>query len=433
MKKESITLRIIIIAAIILLLLIPLFMIESLIDERQSYRNEAVQQISKSWAGAQTIGGAILTVVKRTEKISENGNKFTLKKSYHYLPENLNYTAEMLPEKRKRGIYEVMLYTAKVKINGSINLEKLKEQFPEMDFDLSLLSINVNDLRGIQNDPKLFVNKNPVVLLPGLKNKELYINGLHSDILIDKSTSKLDFEIDLLVNGIDDLSFLPVGKTTTVNVKSKWNNPNFNGAYLPATRNINEDGFNADWKINYFNRSFPQHWEGSTQQISSSAFGVKLLMPVDEYQKTMRTSKYGLMIIVLTFLSFFMIELFSKRAIHPIQYLLVGFALLLFYSILLSISEYLSFDYSYLISSLLVISLIGLYVKSIYSSIKIGSMIFGALIIFYGFMYIILQLQDYSLIAGNIALFALLGLIMYLTRKFNWFDILSNKTKNINA
>jgi inner membrane protein len=408
-------------------------MIESLIDERQSYRNEAVQQVSKSWAGAQTIGGAILTVIKRTEKISENGNKFTAEKSYHYLPENLNYTAEILPEKRKRGIYEVMLYTAKIKINGSINIEKLKEQFPDMDFDLSLLSINVNDLRGIQNDPKLFVNKNPFVLLPGLKNKDVYTNGLHSDILIDKNTSKLDFEIDLLVNGIDDLSFLPVGKTTTVNVKSKWNNPNFNGAYLPTTHNISKDGFNADWKINYFNRSFPQNWEGSTQQISSSAFGVKLLMPVDEYQKTMRTSKYGLMIIVLTFLSFFMIELFSKRAIHPIQYLLVGFALILFYSLLLAISEYVSFDYSYIISSLLVISLIGLYVKSIYNSNKIGSMIFGALIIFYGFMYIILQLQDYSLIAGNIALFTLLGLIMYLTRKFNWFDILSNKTKNINT
>ncbi len=433
MKKESITLRIIIIAAIILLLLIPLFMIESLIDERQSYRNEAVQQVSKSWAGAQTIGGAILTVIKRTEKISENGNKFTVEKSYHYLPENLSYSTEIIPEKRKRGIYEIMLYTAKVKINGSLNLDKLKEQFPEMDFDQSFLSINVSDLRGIQNDPKLFINNSPFILLPGLKNKDVYINGLHSDILIDNTTSKLDFEIDLLLNGIDDLSFLPIGKTTTVNVKSKWNNPNFNGAYLPTTRNIGQDGFNANWKINYFNRSFPQNWEGSTQQIYSSAFGVKLLMPVDEYQKTMRTSKYGLMIIVLTFLSFFMIELFSKMAIHPIQYLLIGFALILFYSMLLSISEYLSFDYSYLISSLLVISLIGLYVKSIYNSIKIGSMIFVALTIFYGFMYIILQLQDYSLIAGNIALFTLLGLIMYLTRKFNWFDILSNKTKNLNT
>ncbi|MCU0344839.1 MAG: cell envelope integrity protein CreD, partial [Ignavibacterium sp.] len=158
MKKESITLRIIIIATIILLLLIPLFMIESLIDERQSYRNEAVQQVSKSWAGAQTIGGAILTVIKRKEKISENGNKFTVEKSYHYLPENLSYSTEIIPEKRKRGIYEIILYTAKVKINGSLNLDKLKEQFPEMDFDQSFLSINVSDLRGIQNDPKLFIN-----------------------------------------------------------------------------------------------------------------------------------------------------------------------------------------------------------------------------------------------------------------------------------
>ena len=430
MKKGSITLRIILIAVIILILLIPLYMIQSLIDERESYRNEAVQEVCKSWAGAQTIGGTILTALKRTEKISESGNKYTVEKPYHYLPENLSYTTEIIPEKRKRGIYDIMLYTAKVKINGSLNLDKLKEQFPEMDFDQSFLSINVSDLRGIQNDPKLSVNGNLFNLLPGLKNKEVYTNGLHSDILIDKNINNLDFEIELHVNGIDDLAFLPVGKTTTVNVKSKWNNPNFNGAYLPTTRKISETGFNANWKINYFNRSFPQNWEGSAQQIYSSAFGVKLLMPVDEYHKTMRTSKYGLMIIVLSFLSFFMIELFSKQAIHPIQYLLVGFALILFYSMLLSFSEYLSFDLSYLISSLLVIALIGLYVKSIYNSIKIGSIIIGSLTIFYGFMYIILQLQDYSLIAGNVALFTLLGLIMYITRKFNWFDVLNSKSNS---
>ena len=139
-------------------------------------------------------------------------------------------------------------------------------------------------------------------------------------------------------------------------MKSSWNNPSFEGAFLPLSREITEDGFTAQWKVNYFNRSYPQEWEEKTYDPFPSAFGVKLLVPVDEYQKTMRTSKYGIMIIVLTFLSFFMIELFSKKVIHPIQYLLVGLALIIFYSILLAISEYILFQYSYLISSLLIIA-----------------------------------------------------------------------------
>ncbi len=142
----------------------------------------------------------------------------------------------------------------------------------------------------------------------------------------------------------------------------------------------------------------------------------------------MRSSKYGLMIIVLTFLSFFMIELFGKRAIHPIQYLLIGLALVIFYSLLLAISEYLSFDLSYLIASLLVIVLITLYVKSVYKSLKISGIIFIALTTFYGFMYTILLLQDYSLLIGNIALFILLASVMFITRKLNWFGVLQKQT-----
>src|SRR5690606_8993245 len=162
--------------------------------------------------------------------------------------------------------------------------------------------------------------------------------------------------------------------------------------------------------------------------VFTSAFGLNLLVPVDQYQMTMRSSKYGLMIIVLTFLSFFMIELFGKTAIHPIQYLLVGLALVIFYSLLLAISEYFSFDVSYIIASMSVILLISIYVTSVYKSIKIGSIIFSALIVFYGFMYTILLLQDYSLLIGNVALFALLASVMMLTRKLNWFDVLKPKT-----
>ena len=428
MKKESITLRIILITAIIIILLLPLFMIQSLIEERQSYRDEAVREVSKSWAAAQTVGGPILTLIDKTENLDKEGNKFYTYNRYHYLPDTLNYNVEVIPEKRHKGIYEVLLYTAKINISGTINTDTINEKFPNQQFDQSFLSVNVSDLKGIQNDPQLEINHSTFSLLPGLKNKDVYRNGLFADIHLNENTNKLDFNLELQLNGIDDLSFLPVGKSTIVKVKSDWNNPSFSGTFLPATRNINEAGFTADWKVNHFNRSFPQNWEGNSENIFQSVFGVKFLIPVDEYQKTMRTSKYGLMIIVLTFLSFFMIELFSKQSIHPIQYLLIGLALVIFYSLLLAISEYLSFDLSYLTTSLLVILLITLYVKSVYKSLKISGIIFGALTIFYGFMYTILLLQDYSLLIGNIALFLILAIVMMLTRKLNWFDVLQKQT-----
>jgi inner membrane protein len=427
MKKESVALRIILIASIIILLIIPMLMVQSLITDRQSYRQEAVNEISKGWAGVQTIVGPMITVSQKTEKTDSKGNKYINTKYDRYLPETLNIDVEVVPEKRYRGIYEVMLYKSKVKMSGTINLSRLKEKFPDGNFDESYISFNISDLRGIQKDAELNLDGKKYKLTPGLKDK-VFQNGFYSDLNLSTQDLPHNFDIELELNGMENLDFVPLGKFTEVNMKSSWNNPSFAGAFLPTSREVNEDGFTAQWKVNYFNRSYPQEWESKTYDPFPSAFGVKLLVPVDEYQKTMRTSKYGLMIIILTFLSFFMIELFSKKVIHPIQYLLVGLALIIFYSILLAISEYILFQYSYLISSLLIIALIGFYAKSIYQSGQISIIITGMLMMFYGFMYVILQLQDYSLLIGNIALFVILAAIMFFTRKINWFEIFSNKS-----
>jgi inner membrane protein len=427
MKKESVALRIILIASIIILLIIPLLMVQSLITDRQIYRQEAVNEISKSWAGVQTIAGPIVTVSRKLEKTDSKGNKYFVIKDDYYLPETLKIDVEVVPEKRYKGIYEVMLYKSKIKMSGTINLSKLREKFPDEKFDESYISFNISDLRGIQKDAELNLNGKKYKLTPGLKDK-VFQNGFYSDLDLSTQDLPQNFDIELELNGMENLDFVPLGKFTEVNMKSSWNNPSFEGAFLPLSREITEDGFTAQWKVNYFNRSYPQEWEEKTYDPFPSAFGVKLLVPVDEYQKTMRTSKYGLMIIVLTFLSFFMIELFSKKVIHPIQYLLVGLALIIFYSILLAISEYILFKYSYLISSLLIIVLIALYVKSIYHSKQISIIVTGMLMMFYGFMYVILQLQDYSLLIGTIALFIILAAIMFFTRKINWFDVLSNKS-----
>ena len=426
MKKESVALRIILIASIIILLIIPLLMVQSLITDRQSYRQEAVNEISKSWAGVQTIAGPMITVSRKVEKADKKGNKYFVINNDYYLPETLKIDVEVAPEKRYKGIYEVMLYKSKVKMSGTINLSKLKEKFQDEKFDESYISFNISDLRGIQKDAELVLDGKKYKLTPGLKDK-VFHNGFYCDLDLSTQDLPKNFEIELELNGMENLDFVPLGKFTEVNMKSSWNNPSFEGAFLPSSREITEDGFTAQWKVNYFNRSYPQEWESKTYDPFTSAFGVKLLVPVDEYQKTMRTSKYGIMIIVLTFLSFFMIELFSKKVIHPIQYLLVGLALIIFYSILLAISEYILFQYSYLISSLLIIALIGFYAKSIYQSKQISFIVTGMLMMFYGFMYVILQLQDYSLLIGTIALFIILAAIMFFTRKINWFDVLSNK------
>ena len=403
-------------------------MVQSLITERQSYRQEAVNEISKSWAGAQTIAGPIITVSRKTEKPDNKGNKTFVTKCNYYLPETLKIDVDVVPEKRYKGIYEVMLYKSKIRIRGTLDLSKLKENYGDEKFNKSYISFNVSDLRGIQKDTELILGAKKFKLTPGLKDK-VFRNGFYSDLNLNTEDLSKNFEIELELNGMENLEFVPLGKYTEVNMKSTWNNPSFAGAFLPTTREITEDGFTAKWKVNHFNRSYPQEWENKTYDPFTSAFGVKLLVPVDEYQKTMRTSKYGLMIIVLTFLSFFMIELFSRKVIHPIQYLLVGLALIIFYSTLLAISEYILFQHSYLVSSLLIIALLGLYVKSIYQSKQISIIITGMLIMFYGFMYVILQLQDYSLLIGNIALFTILAAVMFFTRKINWFEVFKSKTQ----
>ncbi len=433
MKKDSIILRIILSIGVIVLLVVPLTMIQSLIHERQSYRNEVVNEINKSWADNQIVAGPILTVVNEKWIENEDGKKYRTQNSYHLLPEKLEYEAELFPETRYRGIYEVTLYKAKIRTTGYFDFEKIRAmKFEDLVVDQveSYLSFNVSDLKGIQENVIYKWNHEQQEVTPGLKTNEIFKNGFTTEVKINKNDKKYYFEINIQLKGSENLEFIPIGKTTEVKMKSKWNNPSFIGKFLPSSREITANGFSASWNVNNFNRNYPQEWLNNKYDVFSSSFGVKLLIPVDEYQKTMRTSKYGIMIILLTFISFFMIEIFNKKVLHPIQYLLIGLALIIFYSILLSLSEYILFQYSYLIAALLVVGLISFYTSNIYANNKLGITIGAFLIVFYGFMYIILQMQDYSLLLGNIALFIILAAIMFATRKINWFDVLSSKKDN---
>ncbi len=428
MNKESVTLRILFTGALVIALLVPLVMIQSLITERQSYRHEAITEIGKGWAGEQTLAGPVLTFVNEYI-ITENEKTFTKQDVKYVLPDDLVIESKVHPEIRYRGIYQTIVYKTDLIVKGNFNPARIKEVFNPDILKESYLSFNVSDPRGIKENIKLRWDNAEQVVKPGLKDRNVFKNGFYSSLKIEKDKPGYNFELTLSLNGVESLNFVPVGKNTKVNVSSTWQSPNFSGNFLPSTREINDNGFTASWNVNEFNRTFPQDWNSSTYNIFDDAFGVRFVIPADEYQQTMRSSKYGILIVLLTFLSFFLVEVFSGKATHPIQYLLIGLALVIFYSLLLALSEYIKFQYSYLLAAVLVIGLISLYVKSIFKNGRITLAIAGLLFMFYGFVYVILQLQDYSLLLGNIALLLILASVMFFTRKINWFDVLKGKSK----
>ena len=233
----------------------------------------------------------------------------------------------------------------------------------------------------------------------------------------------IKFSMDIDIKGSQYLYFVPVGKTTNVSISSNWNNPSFGGEFLPDSREIETNGFQALWNILHLNRNYPQSWSDIEYSVYDSSFGVNLLLPVDRYQKSMRVIKYAILFLAFTFLVFFFVEVMNKLFIHPIQYILVGIAIVVFYTLLLAFSEYITFNLSYLISALLTLGLITGYVMAILNSKNLALLILGILGILYGFIFTIIQLQDYALLIGSIGVFIILALVMYYSRKINWYEI----------
>ena len=201
-----------------------------------------------------------------------------------------------------------------------------------------------------------------------------------------------------------------------------WADPSFDGEFIPQAREVTDTGFSATWKVLHFNRPFSQQWVDDNQNLSGATFGLKLLLPVDQYQKSMRTSKYGVLIIALTFISLFMVEVTQKIRIHPFQYILIGVALIIYYSLLLSISEHMGYDLAYLLSSIATVALITFYSLSFLQKTRLAILLCLLLITFYSFVFVIIQLQDYSLLIGSIGLFIIIGVLMYFSRKISWYS-----------
>jgi inner membrane protein len=262
-----------------------------------------------------------------------------------------------------------------------------------------------------------------------LKTTDIASSGVQSLIPLSPTQKDSRFSLELNLNGSEQLRFIPMGETTRVNLESTWPSPSFNGAFLPVSRQVSNNGFSATWNILHLNRNFPQFWVGNQYMVGESSFGLRLLITADIYQKSIRISKYAVMFIVFTFSAFFFSEVISRKRVHPIQYILIGLAIILFYVLLLSLSEHLNFDLAYILSAAAITTIITGYSRGILKSNYFALTVFGILIVLYAYLYIVLQLEDYALLMGGIGLFMVLTTVMYITRKIDWYSLDKDQTQ----
>ncbi len=428
--RYGIVFKSIAIVIITLLLLIPTALVNDLIRERQYRKQDAVEEVSSKWGRQQTLSGPFIEIPYRELQTDNNNKLVYIKKYAHFLPEDVLVTGNINPSVRHRGIYDIIVYNSELNISGSFNapdLSVLNISAENILWNEAQISYGISDLRGIQNSVVLKMNEQEKVFSPGTSNHDVIGSGISAPFTFDESKGKFSFSMELSLKGSELLYFIPTGKETRVELTSSWQHPSFNGAFLPDTiPSVNNDGFTASWKVLNLNRNFPQQWSGSIFNIDESAFGLSLFQPADGYQKSDRSVKYALMIIGLSFLLFFFVEVLNKKPLHPFQYVLVGIAEVIFYSLLISISEHLSFNGAYIISSLLTISLITLYTKAVLNSFRIAALMGGTLITLYGFLFTVLQMEDYALLIGSLGIFAILALLMYISRKVDWYNVGKN-------
>lgn len=428
--KNSVTLKLVIITILTLLLLIPTFMIKDIIKEREEISAVAIKEVSSKWAESQQLNGPILTIPIIYES-EQNGKIVTSTKNWHILPENLKIDGEIEPQKLRRGIYEVVVYKSNLTFKGNFDLHQAPDiaNLKEIMYEQSFITIGISDLRGIKNQINFKWDKENLSVKPGTKISDLVYSGVTIDVPSVKNNmnEKVDFEFSLKLRGSQNISFIPLGSTTQVKLNSGWKSPSFNGNFLPDSREVNSDGFKAEWSILQLNRNFPQSWIDTDQstKMKEAAFGVELILPLDDYQKSMRSAKYAIMTIALTFLVFFLVEILNKRKIHPFQYILVGLALSLFYILLVSITEHSNFNFAYAISTLGIVSMISLYSLSIFKATKLTLLLISTLLGIYGFLFVTLQIAEYALLMGSIGLTLILGATMFFTRKIDWYKLKS--------
>ncbi|MDH0301351.1 MULTISPECIES: cell envelope integrity protein CreD [unclassified Pseudomonas] len=424
------------IVVLILLLLIPLLMIGGLIDERQNLRDDVLRDIAQSSSFDQQLSGPLLVVPYRKYErrwIDKDGKSVqqtsTLSGNLYFLPETFDADIAVDTELRSRGIYQARLFHAKSRISGRFKLPErwgIDKDYDDYRFDKPFLVVGVSDIRGIENGLELTFDEQRLPFEAGT-GLDWLRGGVHVALpqLDGQRAREFGYAFDLALQGTGQLHVLPVGRSSTVDMRANWPHPSFIGSYLPSRRAIDEKGFSAHWQTSFFATNLEDALRQcvSTQQcadFTGPTFGVSFIDPVDQYLKSERAIKYALLFIALTFAGFFLFEVLKNLSVHPVQYILVGVALAFFYLLLLSLSEHLGFALAYGLSASACVLLIGFYLAHVLRSLGRGVGFAAGLAALYALLYGLLSAEDYALLMGSLLCFGLLGVFMVLTRRLDW-------------
>lgn len=435
-----IPIKLVVIALLVLLLTAPLLLVVSKIYERDDYYDQAKSDIARSWTGEQKLLGPILVVpytsVYEKREYDDDlkrhvTNKYHQNRHLFVLPDTLKSDIELKTETRYRGIYEVPVYSSKIKLDGLISssmIARLVERSDVTAVGQPYLSIVVDDLRGIAEPPTLGWNTNRVKFLPG-SNLAFQPNGIHAPLgnLESSGAESYRFSVTLTLRGMSSFRFAPVGSSNSTKIASSWPHPRFEGSYLPTERKITDEGFTASWQTSAFatniDRKANKCADGDCAEFLTSYFGVQLVDPVDVYMQAQRATKYGILFIGLTFTAFFLFEILKKLSIHPIQYALVGLALTVFYLLLISLAEHIPFVTAYSIATAACSGLLAFYITYVLRSFTRGIAFGASIAALYGVLYIIIQEEDYAFSMGAGLVFVALSGVMFFTRHVDWFQI----------
>lgn len=428
-KFQKPILKLLFIGILILLLLIPMKMIKNLIDERIDTADDASAEVYKSWSGPQTIAGPILAIKLKYQNKDQDGKIQTDYMTYNVLPNELNINGDITTKELKRSIYEIVVYNSPINISGSfVYPEELKHIIngkENVTIAEAAIYMGISDLRGICEEVNMDFGEQKINLNSGMPSNALFNPGVACVINIDAflAGETIPFNTNISLKGSKSVSFIPLGKITSVKLSSNCQTPSFTGAFLPNNREVTADGFSSDWKIVQVNRNYPQVIQNFAykQEIDNSVFGVDVLVPLQHYQKSMRTVKYAILIILLTFVVSFFVEMIQQKDIHPVQYLLIGLALCLFYALLVSMSEHTSFTIAYAIAALMTDGLITCYLAGILKIKKTALAIGGLLLALYAFIFVLLQLESFAMLVGSVGLFLILAILMYYSQRIEWY------------
>ncbi len=420
----SALLKAICVAAVAVLMMIPLAMLKGLIFERTESRARAVDAVARGWGGRQSVGGPVIAI---PVSIPAEADK-VLTREWYVLPDSLEIQAgvDVAASGRKVGMYEVPVYAARIQGRARFDIDRQLARLAARDSSAALhperarLLIPIGDPGGVQG-LKVTSGQYTDELEPA---RAFETPVMMRALPIAPGAGPLEVGVDLQIGGTESLAFLPLARATRVSVKGNWPHPGFTRGFLPMTRAVTRSGFEATWQVLDLKRSFGSFWldgQITREELDKSAFGVDLVQPVDLYQQITRSVKYGGLFVSLSLLTLFLFERIVGRPLHPIQYGLLALALGVFYLLLLALAEHIGFACAYLAAATALCALLGVYLAGVLRSRAAGGASGGIYAVVYGLLYLLVTSEDYSLLAGSIALFALLATLMVLTRKVDWY------------